>query len=110
MSSAPARGARYLVTGGGGFIGSNIAEALVQKGEKVRVIDDFSTGHRKNLHGLDVELIEGSILDPEALKRAVSGVEVIFHQAALASVPRSVALPLDSDRVNVHGALMVLEA
>ena len=102
--------ARYLVTGGGGFIGSNLAAALVAKGEKVRVIDDFSTGHRKNLKGLDVELIEASILDPESLKRAVSGVEVIFHQAALASVPRSVANPLDSDRVNVHGSLLVLEA
>jgi len=102
--------ARYLVTGGGGFIGSNIAAALLGRGERVRVIDDFSTGRRKNLDGLDVELVEGSILDPAAIKRAVEGVEVVFHQAALASVPRSVERPLDSDSVNVHGTLMVLEA
>ncbi|MGZ3450904.1 MAG: SDR family oxidoreductase [Polyangiales bacterium] len=105
---------RYLVTGGGGFIGSNIAEALVRQGERVRVLDDFSTGHRKNLAssaiGGEVELIEGSVADPEAVARAVEGVEVIFHEAALPSVPRSVKAPLDTDRVNVHGTLTVLEA
>jgi UDP-glucose 4-epimerase len=102
--------ARYLVTGGGGFIGSHIAEGLLARGEKVRVIDDFSTGRRQNLRGLDVELVEGSITDPEALARAVAGVEVIFHEAALPSVPRSIQKPLESDRVNVHGTLMLLEA
>lgn len=101
--------ARYLVTGGGGFIGSNIAETLVRAGERVRVLDDFSTGHRKNLEGLDVELIEGSVADPEAVARAVQGVEVVFHEAALPSVPRSVAEPLQSDRANVHGTVCVLE-
>ncbi len=102
--------ARYLVTGGGGFIGSNIAEALTKQGESVRILDDFSTGRRQNLQGLDVELVEGSLLDDDALKRAVQGVEVIFHEAALPSVPRSIARPLDSDRVNVHGTLRLLEA
>ena len=102
--------ARYLVTGGGGFIGSNIVEALCRAGERVRVIDDFSTGHRKNLEGLDVELFEGSIVDGELVSKAMSGVEVVFHEAALPSVPRSIAKPLDSDIVNVHGTLTVLEA
>lgn len=102
--------ARYLVTGGAGFIGSSIASALVAAGEHVRIVDDFSTGRRENLDGLDVELFEGSITDGELLARAAAGVEVIFHEAALPSVPRSVARPLDSDRVNVHGTLTVLEA
>ncbi|MBI2389018.1 MAG: SDR family oxidoreductase [Deltaproteobacteria bacterium] len=101
---------RYLVTGGGGFIGSNIVEALCRAGERVRVIDDFSTGHRKNLDGLDVELFEGSIVDGELVAKAMAGVEVVFHEAALPSVPRSIAKPLDSDSVNVHGTLTVLEA
>jgi UDP-glucose 4-epimerase len=101
---------RFLVTGGGGFIGSHIAEALLARGEKVRVLDDFATGRRSNLRGLDVELMEGSITDAAALERAVAGVEVVFHEAALPSVPRSIEAPLDSDRVNVHGTLMVLEA
>ncbi len=104
------RTARYLVTGGAGFIGSNIAEALCRAGERVRVIDDFATGHRSNLEGLDVELIEGSITNGELMARAASGVEVIFHEAALPSVPRSIERPLDSDHVNVHGTLTVLEA
>ena len=101
---------RFLVTGGGGFIGSHIAEALLARGEKVRVLDDFSTGRRQNLRRLDVELIEGSITDELALGRAMKGVEVVFHEAALPSVPRSIERPLDSDAVNVHGTLMVLEA
>lgn len=101
---------RYLVTGGAGFIGSNITEALCRAGERVRVIDNFATGHRANLEGLDVELFEGSITDVELVARAVAGVEVIFHEAALPSVPRSIQRPLDSDHVNVHGTLTVLEA
>ncbi len=102
--------ARYLVTGGAGFIGSSIAAALVAAGERVRVVDNFATGHRHNLEGLDVELFEGSITDGELMARAAAGVEVIFHEAALPSVPRSIQHPLDSDRVNVHGTLTVLEA
>jgi UDP-glucose 4-epimerase len=105
-----ARAARYLVTGGAGFIGSNIAEALCRAGERVRVVDDFATGHRRNLEGLDVELFEGSVVDGELLARAMRGVEVVFHEAALPSVPRSIERPLDSDLVNVHGTLTVLEA
>ncbi len=102
--------AKYLVTGGAGFIGSNIAEALCRAGERVRVVDNFATGHRANLEGLDVELFEGSITDGELMARAAAGVEVIFHEAALPSVPRSIERPLDSDHVNVHGTLTVLEA
>jgi UDP-glucose 4-epimerase len=101
--------ARYLVTGGAGFIGSSIAETLRKNGERVRVIDDFSTGHRHNLEGLDVELFEGDVCDLDLLKKAMTGVEVVFHQAARASVPRSVEFPLQSDRANTHGSLSVLE-
>lgn len=102
--------ARYLVTGGGGFIGSSIAKALLAAGERVRVVDDFSTGRRENLQGLDVELLEGSVTDRDLMARAAAGVEVIFHEAALPSVPRSVLHPLESDHANVHGTLTVLEA
>lgn len=100
---------RFLVTGGAGFIGSSIAETLRAQGEGVRVVDDFSTGHRHNLEGLGVELFEGDICDVDLLKRAMAGVEVVFHQAARASVPRSVEFPLQSDRANTHGTLTVLE-
>ena len=84
---------RYLVTGGAGFIGSHIAEALLVRGESIRILDNLSTGHRQNKTHLtgDVEFLEGDLLDVEMVSRAVEGVEVIFHQAALASVPRSVA-------------------
>lgn len=106
MTHAP----RFLVTGGAGFIGSSLAEALTAAGERVRVIDNFATGHRENLLGLDVELFEGSITDGELVARAMRGVEVVFHEAALPSVPRSIKAPLESDHVNVHGTLTILEA
>ena len=108
--SAGSADARYLITGGGGFIGSSLAEALLAKGERVRVIDDFSTGRRSNLQGLDVELVEGDICDEATLARAMKGIEVVFHEAARASVPRSIAQPLAANMVNAHGTLMVLEA
>ncbi len=108
MASHPAH-PRYLVTGGSGFIGSSIAEALLRAGERVRVLDDFSTGRRSNLDGLDVELIEGSVADAETVARAVQGVEVVFHEAALPSVPRSIERPLDTNRANVQGTLTLLE-
>ncbi len=102
----------HLVTGGAGFIGSSIAETLLAKGERVRILDDFSTGRRSNLEGLTgkVEVIEGSIVDGETVARAMKGVEVVFHQAAIPSVVRSVENPIDSMHVNVHGTTMVLDA
>ena len=101
---------RFLVTGGAGFIGSSIAQKLLSQGERVRVIDDFSTGRRSNLQGLDVELVEASILDEAAVQRAMQGIEVVFHQAARASVPKSIVEPLQCDAANTHGTLVVLEA
>jgi UDP-glucose 4-epimerase len=102
----------YLVTGGAGFIGSNIVEALVEKGERVRVFDDFSTGDIANLAAVRdrVEIIEGDLRDMAAVRRAVVGVTHISHQAALRSVPRSVDDPLSTDAVNTHGTLQLLVA
>ncbi|MDB4940794.1 MAG: UDP-glucose 4-epimerase [Labilithrix sp.] len=102
----------YLVTGGAGFIGSSIAEELLAKGERVRIIDDFSTGRRSNLESLrgKVELVEGSVVDPETITRAMHGVEVVFHQAAIPSVSRSVENPPLSMMANVMGTTQVLEA
>lgn len=102
----------YLVTGGAGFIGSSIAEALLAKGEKVRILDDFSTGRRSNVEALkgDFELIEGSITDAETVAKAMKGVEVVFHEAAIPSVARSVELPATSMLVGVQGTTLVLEA
>jgi len=87
-----------LVTGGAGFIGSHIAEALVRRGDRVRVLDNLSTGHLSNLAAFraDVEFIEGDLNDSDAVGRAVNGVDCVFHEAALASVPRSVERPLDT--------------
>ncbi len=101
---------RYLITGGAGFIGSNLAEALVREGATVRVFDNFSTGKRDNLAGLDVEVIEGDIRDLDACRAAARGMDYILHKAALASVPASVADPLYSNAVNITGALNMLTA
>ncbi len=103
---------KYLVTGGAGFIGSNIVDRLVSAGEEVRVLDDFSTGKRENIeHNLDkIEFIEGSITDFEVVKEAVEGIDYVLHQAALPSVPRSVADPITSNRANIDGTLNVLVA
>ncbi len=100
----------YLITGGAGFIGSSIARALVTRGDKVRVIDNFFSGKRENLADIskDVELIEGDIRDEAALARALAGVEVVYHEAAIASVPRSLADPISSNDANVTGTLKVL--
>ena len=102
----------YLVTGGAGFIGSHIATALVDRGDRVRVLDNLSTGSRQNLAHLGdrVELIEGDLLDRKAVEGAVAGIDVVYHQAALASVPRSVAKPLDTNAACVTGTLNVLDA
>jgi UDP-glucose 4-epimerase len=101
-----------LVTGGAGFIGSHIAEALVQRGDRVRVLDNLSTGHRSNLDGFGnkLEFIEGDLLDADTVARAVAGVDCIFHEAALASVPRSVEHPLDTHAACLTGTLILLEA
>ena len=103
---------KYLVTGGAGFIGSHIATALAERGDDVRVFDNLSSGSRMNLAhlGPKVELLEGDLLDAAAVAQAVEGVGVVFHEAALASVPRSVERPLDTHAVCVTGTLHVLEA
>jgi len=101
---------RALVTGGGGFIGSNLVRVLVERGDEVRVLDNFSTGSQENLAGLDVEIVEGELRSYERVHNAVRGVEVVFHLGALGSVPRSVQDPLTSSAVNVEGTLNVLLA
>ncbi len=103
---------RYLVTGGAGFIGSHLVEALVVRGEEVVVLDDFSTGKRENLAGVHsrIELIEGSICDLATVQRACRGVDIVLHQAARTSVPQSVQDPLETHAVNVDGTLNVLLA
>jgi nucleoside-diphosphate-sugar epimerase len=103
---------KALVTGGGGFIGSNVVRALLARGDDVRVLDNFATGSRANLAGLehDVELVEGDLRSYERVHAAVRGVEVVFHQGALPSVPRSVQDPLTTTAVNVEGTLNVLLA
>jgi len=104
--------ATFLVTGGGGFIGSNLCHALVARGDKVRALDNFATGRRENLEGLvghtRFELIEGDITDPAAVARALAGVDYVLHEAAIPSVPRSIDDPLTTDRVNVHGTVTML--
>jgi len=101
--------ARYLVTGGAGFIGSHLARGLVESGHDVVVLDNLSTGRRENLDGvLDaIRFVEGSITDPETVAACCEGVDCVFHQAALPSVPRSVADPVASNEHNVTGTLRV---
>ena len=111
---------RWLVTGAAGFIGSNLVEALLAAGQQVVGLDNFATGHRANLdevraavgdqHWSRFELIEADIRDRDACARAVEGVEIVLHQAALGSVPRSLADPLTSHDVNVTGFVNLLDA
>ncbi len=101
---------KVLVTGGAGFIGSNLVRALLERGDDVRVLDNFSTGLRTNLDGLDVEIVEGELRSYERVHNAVRGTEVVFHLGALGSVPRSVQDPLTSGAVNVEGTLNVMLA
>src|ERR1041384_8022850 len=92
----------YLVTGGAGFIGSHLAEELVRRGERVRVVDSLITGKRANLaHLPQVEFIEGDLADLEVARRAVQGADYVLHQAAIPSVPRSVDDPITSNRANI---------
>jgi UDP-glucose 4-epimerase len=100
---------RVVVTGGAGFIGSHVAEAYASVAEVV-VLDDLRTGYRRNLAGVRCEFVEGSILDPASVAAAVKGAEIVFHFAAMVSVPESVVDPKGCVDLNVHGALNVLEA
>ncbi|MCB9211474.1 MAG: SDR family oxidoreductase [Ignavibacteriales bacterium] len=103
---------KYLVTGGAGFIGSNIVEELLKRGHSVRVLDNFSTGRRENIKEFmkDIELFEGDIRSYHTVNQAVKGVEVILHEAALPSVPRSINDPITSNEVNVGGTINILDA
>jgi UDP-glucose 4-epimerase len=101
---------KALVTGGAGFIGSNLVDALVERGDDVRVLDNFSTGNRANLEGLEAEVVEGELRSYERVHAAMRGIEVVYHLGALGSVLRSVQDPLTSSAVNVEGTLNVLLA
>ncbi len=102
----------YLVTGGAGFIGSNIVEDLLRRGEKVRVLDNFSTGKRDNIEPFlsAIELIEGDVRSYHIVREAADGMDYVLHQAALPSVPRSIRDPITSNEVNVVGTLNILHA
>jgi nucleoside-diphosphate-sugar epimerase len=104
--------ARWLITGGAGFIGSHLAEALLGRGETVRIADSFITGHRRNLAVLGdrAELVEGDLAEAAVAARAVAGMDYVLHQAAIPSVPRSVQDPMTSNRANVDATLQVLLA
>lgn len=104
--------AKYLVTGGAGFIGCNLARFLLEKGHRVVVLDNFATGKRENIADIvdQITLIEGDIRHRETVDRAAEGCAAIFHEAALGSVPRSVADPVTSHDVNVNGTITVLES
>lgn len=102
----------YLVTGGAGFIGSHIAEALIKRGDRVRVLDNFATGKKENIAHLTgkMEFVEADVRDYETTSRAMEGVNIVFHEAAIPSVPRSVADPLLNHEANVNGTFNVLLA
>lgn len=103
---------KYLVTGGGGFIGSNIVGELLQREEEVRILDNFSTGRRENIAEFSgkIEVIEGDVRDLKTVEEAVNGVDFVFHQAALPSVQRSILNPLTTNEVNITGTLNLLLA
>jgi UDP-glucose 4-epimerase len=103
---------RVLVTGGGGFIGHHLVRALLERGDDVVVLDDFSTGSRSRLDAVldQIELVEGDLRDPAAVARATKDVEVVLHQAAIPSVARSVADPIRSNAVNVEGTIQLMLA
>jgi len=103
---------KFLVTGGAGFIGSNIVEELLKRGYSVKVLDNFSTGRRKNICEFekDIELIEGDIRSYHTVNQVIKGIDVVLHQAALPSVPRSIADPINTNEVNVTGTLNLLYA
>ena len=101
----------FVVTGGAGFIGSHLVEALLARGERVRVVDSLITGHRRNLDPFpDVEFVHGDLADPEVARRGIAGADYVLHQAAIPSVPRSVQDPVTSNRANIDATLNVLVA
>jgi UDP-N-acetylglucosamine/UDP-N-acetyl-alpha-D-glucosaminouronate 4-epimerase len=103
--------ATFLVTGGAGFIGSHLVEELVRRGERVRVVDNLSTGKRQNIaHLTSVEFVQGDLADLEVARRAVTGTDYVLHQAAIPSVPRSVEDPITSNRANIDASLNILVA
>lgn len=99
-----------LITGGAGFIGSHLAAAWSSRGARVRILDNFRTGHRRNLEGIDCQLFEGSIEDADLVYRAMQGVTYVHHLAALVSVPESMQQPRVANRLNIDGTLNVLDA
>jgi len=103
---------KFLITGGAGFIGSNIADVLVNAGYSVRILDDFSTGKRENIEKIrsKAEILEGSICDYKTCEKAVKDVDYVIHQAAWGAIPRSIKMPLEYDSINVHGTLNMLQA
>jgi nucleoside-diphosphate-sugar epimerase len=104
--------AKYLVTGGSGFIGSNIVKKLLEKGESVRILDDFSTGKKENIKDVlgSVELVEGDFTDLNIAQKAVEGVDYVLHQGAIPSVPRSIDDPIKTNNANILGTLNMLVA
>lgn len=104
--------ARVLVTGGAGFIGSHLVRALLDRDDEVVVLDDFSTGKRENLAGVEdrIRLVEGSLVEAEDVRRSLEGVDSVLHQGALPSVPKSLARPVETHLANVVGTLNLLEA
>lgn len=103
--------ATYLITGGAGFIGSNIAKALVAKGEKVKILDNFNTGKKDNIAEFidDVEVIDGDFTNEKTVQSALKQVDVVFHQGAIPSVPKSIQNPIESNHANVSGTLQLLQ-
>ena len=101
---------RYLVTGGAGFIGSHLVRALLEQGDFVRVLDNFSTGRRENVEGLKVEVLEGDLRDSAKVAEAVNGIDFVFHEAAFVSVPQSMHDPLPCFEINQRGTEILLEA
>jgi UDP-glucose 4-epimerase len=99
-----------LITGGAGFIGSHLAAALVQQGHNVRVLDNLSTGRMENLAGLSLDFVQGDLADFDTVLRAVSGCDLVFHQAAMVSVPRSLSDPMQNHENNVTGTFHIFEA
>lgn len=112
LSMLPPPGTRFLITGGAGFIGSHLADDLLARGMKVRVLDDFSSGRRSNLRAADsaLEVQEGSVANPAVCRSACEGVTYVLHHAAIPSVPRSIAHPREAHETNVTGTLNLLEA
>lgn len=103
---------RYLVTGGAGFIGSNIVHELIKQGKQVRVLDNFNTGKRKNIRELqgDMEIIVGDFTDDETVAKAVKDIDIIIHQGAIPSVPKSIQDPIQTNQANITGTLKLLHA